>query len=240
MAVDEMASSRLLWLTAFAVSCCIIYVAILVYTRMQPALQSEVISRDGAPMRLVPAGSFIMGADGGAANERPVHRVYLGAFYIDKFEVTTARYAAFMSANPRERPYKWNELDLSRDANRPVIGVNWYDAQAYCNWAGKRLPTEAEWEKAARGTDGRRYPWGNEEPTAAHGNFDHCCKWLGYVTLAPVGSFDAGKSPYDIHDLEGNVTEWTADTYSEDYYAHSPGANARHRADDSAARNRRI
>src|SRR3989442_6188260 len=120
------------------------------------------IGKDGALMVLVPAGEFTMGGD---SLDNPRHPVYLDAFYMDKYEVTTSRYAAFVKATGRELPSKWREVRLVSHGERPVIGVLWEDADAYCRWAGKRLPTEAEWEKAARGTDGREYPWGNEAPT---------------------------------------------------------------------------
>jgi formylglycine-generating enzyme required for sulfatase activity len=155
------------------------------------------------------------------------HRVTLDAFYMDKHEVTTGRYAKFLEETGHEHPDHWNEVDLAQHGTRPVIGVNWHDAEAYCQWAGKRLPTEAEWEKAARGTDGRKYPWGNEEPSRslANYNWDGKRAWEGYDTLSPVGSYEVGKSPYGVYDLAGNVQEWVADWYSEDYYGSSPGRN---------------
>jgi formylglycine-generating enzyme required for sulfatase activity len=114
-------------------------------------------------MVLIPAGEFWMGSpDGeGAKDEHPRHRVHLDAFYMDKFEVTVARYAEFMQSTARRVPGLW-EVESGKHANLPMVGVDWHDADAYCRWAGKRLPTEAEWEKAARGTNGQTYPWGNE------------------------------------------------------------------------------
>jgi formylglycine-generating enzyme required for sulfatase activity/uncharacterized RDD family membrane protein YckC len=163
----------------------------------------EYIGKDGAPMVLVPAGKFLYGKK----NER----LSVQAFYMDKYELTAARYARFMKATGWELPKYWNEANLASDEDRPVIGVSWYDAEAYCTWVGKRLPTEQEWEKAARGLDGRKYPWGNEEPvrTMARFDWDGNTDWQGYRTLSPVGSFEAGKSPYGVHDLAGNVWEWT-------------------------------
>lgn len=195
------------------------------FGRFQRVLEAEITGKDGAPMVLIPAGSFTMGTDDGEPNEKPVHRVYLNEYYIDKYEVTTSRYARFLEATRRERPYRWNEVNLEEDGNRPVMGVSWNDAQAYCRWAGKRLPTEAEWEKASRGTDGRRYPWGNEEPEGDRGNFGHSFKWRGYATLTSVGSFERGTSPFGVHDLSGNVSEWTADWYDPGYYHDSPPFN---------------
>ncbi|MDE3019958.1 MAG: SUMF1/EgtB/PvdO family nonheme iron enzyme, partial [Nitrospirota bacterium] len=179
--------------------------------------------QDGAPMVLVPAGEFTMGSNE-VDDEQPIHQVHLDAFYMDTFEVTTSRYAAFLKATQLAPPRRWEEARLPRDADRPVIGVTWFMADNYCRWAGKRLPTEAEWEKAARGTDGRAYPWGNEEPTNDRGNFGKP-RWTGYDTLAPVGSFKSGNSPYGIADMAGNVWEWVADWYAADYYASSPSKN---------------
>jgi formylglycine-generating enzyme required for sulfatase activity len=186
---------------------------------------SEVIGKDRVPMALVPAGEFDMGSREGEGedDERPRHRVYLDAFYMDRYQVTVSRYAKFLNATGRERPRYWNEATLSQGENRPVIGVTWQDADAYCRWAGKRLPTEAEWEKAARGTDGRKYPWGNEEPTSRHANFGKSEQ--DEVPLLPVGSLEAGKSPYGIYDMAGNVWEWVADWYDAGYYQRSPVQN---------------
>jgi formylglycine-generating enzyme required for sulfatase activity len=194
----------------------------------------EVLGQDGAPMVLVPAGEFSMGEDttrysvgDPMYNYAPPHKVYLETYYIDKYEVTTAHYAKFLDAEGRPAPRFWNEVKLDVDGNRPVIGVTWDDAQAYCQWAGKRLPTEAEWEKAARGTDGRKYPWGSSEPTRSQASYDWygIRSWQGYGTLSPVGSFEAGRSPYGVYDLAGNVWEWVADRYDQKYYLVGPKQN---------------
>lgn len=134
---------------------------------------SEITGKDGAPMVLIPAGEFWMGSPEGqgATGENPRHQVSLDGFYMDKFEVAVARYAEFWRAKNLRKPMYWDQVDSSKHGNLPVIGVDWHDAKSYCEWAGKRLPTEAEWEKAARGTDGRMYPWGNEQPTARLANF---------------------------------------------------------------------
>jgi len=170
----------------------------------QPKDLREIIAKDGVPMLLVPAGEFVYGDDN--------HRLWLPAFYMDKYELTTVRYAKFLHATGREQPYKWNEVNQVTDRERPVIGVSWYDADAYCRYYGKRLPTEQEWEKAARGTDGREYPWANEEPNPSRAsyNWDGKRQWQGYSTLAWVKNYESGKSPYGIYNMAGNVWEWTS------------------------------
>ena len=186
-------------------------------------LAREIAGKDGAPMALVDAGEFLMGSDK-FGDEKPMHKVSLDAFYLDKYEITTARYAKFLEAEGRRPPMFWNQGSQTSYTERPVVGVDWHDADAYCRWAGKRLPTEAEWEKAARGADGRLFPWGNEEPTTRHANFGKG-EWMGYSTLTPVGGFEKGKSPYGIYDMAGNVWEWVADWYEPRYYATSPSSN---------------
>jgi formylglycine-generating enzyme required for sulfatase activity len=177
----------------------------------QPA--REINGKDGAAALLVPAGTFAMGDD----ENSPRHDVSLDSYYMDTNEVTTSRYAKFLEATGQtSRPEYWRELNLASRGDRPVIGVNWHEANAYCRWAGKRLPTEAEWEKAARGTDGRTYPWGNQEPSTRLANFGKPQTNAYRDGLAPVGSHEAGRSPYGINDLAGNVSEWVADWYVED------------------------
>ncbi len=177
----------------------------------QPA--REISGKDGAAALLVPAGTFVMGDDENAVR----HEVSLDSFYMDKYEVTTSRYAKFLEATGQtRRPEEWETLNLASRGDRPVIGVNWHEADAYCRWAGRRLPTEAEWEKTARGTDERTYPWGNQEPSASLANFGKPQTSAYRDGLAPVGSHEAGQSPYGINDLAGNVSEWVADWYVED------------------------
>ena len=174
----------------------------------------EVTGRDGAPALLVAAGAFTMGDD----ENSPRREIYTDAFYIDKFEITTARYAVFMKATGSVRaPEGWEGVELERVGELPVTGVTWHEAQAYCKWAGRRLPTEAEWEKAARGTDGRLYPWGSQSPDLDRANFANTSPNAYDGGLVKVGSRPAGKSPYGVHDMAGNASEWVADWYAESF-----------------------
>lgn len=178
----------------------------------QPARQTT--GKDGAPAVIVPAGNFTMGDD----EASPLREIYLDAFYIDKYEVTVARYGKFLKTTGGVRPPDgWEEATLDSANESPVVGVDWHDADAYCKWAGKRLPTEAEWEKAARGTDGRRYPWGNDEPTSVRANFGKSSGSPYGGGLAPVGGREAGSSPYGAQDLAGNASEWVADWFTEGF-----------------------
>ena len=186
--------------------------------------QQEVTGKDGAPMAIVPAGEFMMGSNQGDDDEKPAHRVNLDAFYMDTYEVTVGQYAKFLEATGLESPKEWNTMNKPQHQKRPVVYVDWADAATYCKWAGKRLPTEAEWEKAARGTDGRVYPWGNEPPTRLHANFGKE-NWNDHAALTPVGILEDGKSPYGIYDMAGNVWEWTSDWYDKNYYKNSPAQN---------------
>ena len=182
------------------------------------------IGKDGVPLIRVSEGEFIMGSHTGQEDERPAHRVYLDAFYIDQYEVTVERYATFLHAQKPERPFKWREATNGAQGRKPVIGVDWYDAKEYCEWSGRRLPSEAEWEKAARGTDQRTYPWGDAAPTRAHANAGQRT-WKGYDSLTAVGSHALGDSPHGVADLSGNVWEWIADRYDQHYYETSPPRN---------------
>ena len=197
-----------------------------------PPPAAEIVGKDGAPMVLVPAGEFTMGSDKGDDDEQPVHKVFLDSFYIDKFEVTNGRFAKFVEAIQSEPPWGFKDKETSvLHADRPVRWVNWMDAVGYCLWAGKRLPTEAEWEKAARGTDARTYPWGNDAPTTAHAVFG---LKEGADTVSPIGNRDKGKSPYDVHDMAGNLYEWTTDWYDEQFYNKNPSINPKGPADGTA------
>lgn len=178
-------------------------------------------------MVAVPAGSFMMGCNdivdtNCQANEFPYHEVILSAFAIDRTEVTVAAYTECVDAGGCSLPHTMNvvgqECTQAGD-DLPVTCVDWFQARDYCEWIGGQLPTEAQWEKAARGTDGRLYPWGNDAATCDHVNMAGCETPGGVV---PVGSKPAGASPYGALDMAGNVLEWVADWYDPSYYADSP------------------
>lgn len=172
-------------------------------------------------MVLIPAGEFIMGTNVRLSDEGPQHKVNLPAYYIDKFEVTNLQYKKFNDATNGRSPRHWrNRTFPEGKADHPVVYVSWENANDYCRWAGKRLPTDQEWEKAARGTDGRMFPWGDEFDTA---KANTPLRWqeIGrFGDTTPVGSFEAGKSPYGIYDMSGNVWEWT-----DSWYKAYPGNN---------------
>jgi formylglycine-generating enzyme required for sulfatase activity len=224
-------------------------------TPIPTATPVKVVTRlweqDSSMMVLVPAGAFWMGSSendvGAEADEKPQHLVTLDSFYIDQHEVTNAQYASFLNAagdGTQERLWLALEAETVRIHQKegswraddgyeshPVTQVSWYGAEAYCHWAGKRLPTEAEWEKAARGADQRIYPWGNEFDGTRLNFCDINCdiaewkntQWSdGYAQTAPVDSYADGKSPYGALNMAGNVWEWVADRYDANYYAISP------------------
>jgi sulfatase modifying factor 1 len=192
--------------------------------------------KDGAPMVLIPAGPFTMGSNEGLPNERPEHIVDVDAYYIDQYEVTLALYRKFLDAGKHDSPPTWDDEAATTVGDRPAIGMKWADADAYCKWAGKRLPTEAEWEKAARGTDARRYPWGSMQPFVDIANYNRGLWVSEAVTLAAVtsglegmsvrhGLKEGGKSPYGLNHMAGNAAEWVSDWYDRDYYQNSPKKN---------------
>ena len=201
-----------------------------VYQKVVPvSVQRKIhFETDGAAMHLIPAGEFEMGdhSGEGQSDEHPVHTVYLDAFYMDETEVTNARYRAFVEATGHRAPFHWNNPrgvgHLSKP-QFPVIYVSWHDAMAYAKWAGKRLPTEAEWEYAARGGRvGQRYPWGNE---ISHGqaNYSGEVERDKWYWPAPVKRFP--HNDYGLYDMAGNVWEWCLDEYDRDFYATSPRNN---------------
>jgi formylglycine-generating enzyme required for sulfatase activity len=173
----------------------------------------------GVPMLLVPAGEFIMGSDSDMAAAKPAHKVYLDAYYIDEFEVTNALYLECVEAGVCVAGGA-TRLRNPIFSEHPVMDVTWYMAHDYCEWRGARLPSEAEWEKAARGTDERRFPWGDDPVTCELARYGDC----GWFTV-PVGQHPKGVSPYGVHDMAGNAWEWTNDWYNEDYYSVSPYEN---------------
>ena len=216
-------------------------------------------------MVLIPAGEFLMGSPSsdGFTDERPQRSVFLSAFRIDRYEVTNARYEQFVRAtghamptNPNPSATLWNDgQPYPGSDTHPVVNVNWHDAVAYCAWAGKRLPTEAEWEKAARGTDARLYPWGNEWDIRKANSASY---WAGYtiefkdmiewkafwvdgegarmskerglkgeVLTLPVGSVPEGVSPAGLFDMAGNASEWVQDWFEPYYYLRAPRENPR-------------
>jgi sulfatase modifying factor 1 len=192
--------------------------------------------KDGAPMILIPAGPFTMGSNDGLPNERPEHSVTLDAYYIDQYEVTAGRYQLFVESANRNLPPTWDDEAAQTMSNLPAVGMSWTDAAAYCKWAGRRLPTEAEWEKAARGTDGRRYPWGHMQPFVDIANYNRGVWVSDAITLVPVNSGlegmsvrhglkQGGKSPYGLFHMAGNAAEWVADWYDREYYLKSPEKN---------------
>jgi formylglycine-generating enzyme required for sulfatase activity len=219
---------------------------------------------ENGEMVAIPAGLFLMGATSeeqqtvlsfgwrGPMRNRihflvghsgPQHSIHLDAFYIDTHEVTNQAYRAFVEATGHSAPTFWTGPRQLADPAQPVVGVSWYDAQAFCVWQGKRLPTEAEWEKAARGNDGRRYPWGMEWDTTrlhtadaiagqALDSFEAWSRWQRTISAgmdaarpATVGSYPRGASPYGILDMAGNVWEWVADWYEPGYYSRTPARN---------------
>jgi len=215
----------------------------LVPTIALPTISERAIG--GALMVFVPSGEFNMGSDSGENIEKPIHTVYLDAFWIDKFEVTNAQFQQFASAKSYKTDAEkegwayvltgstWAKIEsatwrtpsgansnITNKINHPVNQVSWNDANAFCVWAGKRLPTEAEWEKTARGIDGRIYPWGN---TFDANKLNSSEGGRGDTTI--VGNFTSGASPYGAMDMAGNVWEWVADWYDQAYYSYSPRNN---------------
>lgn len=179
-----------------------------------PLEKHRKVTADPNPMVLIPAGEFIMGFNDRMPDEGPAHKVYLDSFWIDLYEVTNAQYKKFIVATHRRSPSHFrNRTYPVGKADHPVTEVTWYDADAYCRWAGKRLPTDQEWEKAARGTDGRMFPWGNEFDVNKANTPQRWEALKQEGDTMPVGSFPDGVSPYGVYDMSGNVWEWTSSWY---------------------------
>ncbi|MCP9463471.1 MAG: formylglycine-generating enzyme family protein [Nitrospira sp.] len=251
-------SGRLLYASQAAIAMILLF-ALTMLLAGSPALGLAPI--DEGDTVLIPAGEFFMGStDDGISfdDERPQRKVFVGSFRIHRYEVTNARYKKFVDATGHPPPHHhkseltlWNHgVPPAGSEEHPVVNVSWEDAVAYCRWLGMRLPTEAEWEKAARGTDGRRYPWGNDwdhrlANSASYWadrtvEFQNGAEWKafwvtgegariarerglnGEVLTLPVGSFPEGISPYGLFDMAGNVSEWVQDWYEPFSYLHAP------------------
>ncbi len=214
-------------------------------------LPEQITDQHGTVMLLIPEGEFTMGWDqplteydfpNGVPDEQPAHPVYVDAFYIDLLEVTNREYQDCVEDGACKPPHRTDcctespTMYISRPSyygnpeydDYPVIFISWYDARDYCDWRGARLATEAEWEKASRGTDARMFPWGNDDPTPDLLNFT----WppgefnqRPVYNTTPVGSYPEGASPYGVLDLAGNVYEWVQDIYDPGYYEYSPYEN---------------
>ena len=196
------------------------------YTAME---QSTAAPRPDAVVR-IPAGTFLMGSsEEGQNSEKPVRTVYLGEYEIDQYEVSMDQFYAFVAATGHRKPRLAGYLSIASvdlpaflEPNKPVVGVAWLDALTYCIWRGKRLPSEAEWEKAANGRRENRWPWGNTQNDSLsnmRGVED------GFHGTAPVDSLEAGQSDYGAYNMAGNVMEWVNDWYDEHYYSVMPGEN---------------
>jgi formylglycine-generating enzyme required for sulfatase activity len=180
----------------------------------------------------IPAGNFWMGCSpeldrSCQADEKPGHRVFLNEFWIDRTEVTVAQYAECFNAGSCNKPAAWENCNWGKKGRgrAPVNCVDWLQARAFCQWAGKRLPSEAEWEKAARGTDGRKFPWGNRGQGCKYAVMAQRGKGCGIKSAWPVCSKPSGNSPYGLCDMLGNVPEWVNDWYQNDYYGFAPVKN---------------
>ncbi|HIE42315.1 MAG TPA: hypothetical protein EYP95_03635 [Nitrospinaceae bacterium] len=189
------------------------------------SIYETLIGDDGREMILVPEGIFSRGSDSGGFDEKPMQEIYLDAFYVDKYEVSVEAYNIYRKVTDYVEPsvpFFQGDHDLMKIDKNAVVGVSWNDATNFCTWAGKRLLTEAEWEKAARGTHGLKFPWGNkilQKRANLAGTGD------GYAYMSPVGNYPMGRSVYGVYDMAGNVSEWVADFYDQFYYNNAPMMN---------------
>lgn len=193
---------------------------------------------DGMEMVYIPAGKFEMGSESGNADQTPIHTVQLNGFWLDRTEVTNEMFVRFLNAQGNQQeggttwldptdPFVWIvdkdgvwQTRSERDNNYPALKVSWYGAKAYCAWAGRDLPTEAQWEYAAKGMENRRFPWGNDDPVCSLARFSGCGN-----SPVEVGSLLSGANVWGVLNLAGNVAEWTNDRYAADYYSQSPQEN---------------
>lgn len=201
---------------------------------------------DDILMIYIPAGEFTMGSNFGNLEEKPAHKVYLDGYWMGKNEVTVKQFKVFVNETryitrvEKEEGEYWRAPNFKQEDNHPVVYILWDDAEEYCKWLSKKigitftLPTEAQWEKGARGTDGRKYPWGNHEPDANGKYYANFAPYVkqdikkgedGYENTSPVGSYPNGASPYGLLDMAGNVWEWTKDWYATNYYKENPEHN---------------
>ena len=183
---------------------------------------SKISPIDGMTEIYIPVGEFLMGNGNNSKTDNRQHQIYLDSYWIDKVVITNAMYARCLEAGACTHPAAYDTYyGAWAYRDYPVVYVNWYQADQYCHWAGRNLPTEAQWEKAARGTDGRRYPWGNQLPNPRLANFN--LSLIGEPV--PVYRYPLGASPYGVLNMAGNIREWIADWYGENYYQSSPSEN---------------
>ena len=202
-------------------------VLISLFVFLKPSYGNKVLDQE---MVYFSAGEFEMGSPKGTGkkNEYPKHKVYLDAYYLDKFEVTFADFEAYLAAHSKKYPTitGWVGRKARTDMiNKPIFGLQWKRCRNYCEWREKRMPTEAEWERAAGGIENRTYPWGNEPPDKTRANFGNCCFVQKGKVHNEVGDYKKGNTPEGISDLGGNVAEWVSDWYDKKYYKKAPYKN---------------